>query len=139
MGGTSNVIYSMLYPNDIFATVALGAVSDLTSYYHWCRTQNDPEVLTEIADHIRMSYRGDPDEQPAKFRAHSALVNTDSLKVPLFLAHGESDQLIPVEQSRALARRPKLSEKLHLSRDRQRRSRLSTFHERSIHLAGRLS
>jgi len=102
MGGTINLIYGVLYPDDVNGIIARGAASDLTTYYQWCRQQDKP-ILREIAEAIKNSYGGTPDEIPAIYRKHSALLNAEKLVMPVFLSHGGADTIIPVEQSRTLA------------------------------------
>jgi len=102
MGGTSNLIYGVLYPEDVSGIIARGAASDLTTYYQWCRQQDKP-ILREVAEAIKNSYGGTPDEIPDIYRKHSALLNAEKLVMPVFLSHGGADTIIPVEQSRTLA------------------------------------
>jgi pimeloyl-ACP methyl ester carboxylesterase len=108
MGGTSNLTYAVLYPEDVSGLVIRGAATDLASYYRWCKTQQKP-IIYEIADAIRISYGGTPEEKPDLYRKHSALANADKLTMPLFLIHGGADEIIPVEQARALADKMKNS------------------------------
>jgi len=102
MGGTSNLIYGVLYPGDVAGIVARGAATDLGSYYRWCMTQTRP-ILREIADAIRTAYGAAPDQAPEIYRRHSAQANVDQLAMPVYLVHGASDQTIPVEQAQMLA------------------------------------
>ncbi|MFA6100692.1 MAG: alpha/beta hydrolase [Victivallaceae bacterium] len=102
MGGTSNLIYAVLHPEDVSGVVARGAATDLASYYNWCVRQQMP-IIQEIGEAIRIAYGGTPEQKPELYRRHSALANAARLKMPVFFAHGGADQLIPVEQARALA------------------------------------
>ena len=102
MGGTSNLIYGVLYPEDVSGIVARCAASDPATYFQWCRQQDKP-ILREIAEAIKNSYGGTPDDVPEIYRKHSALHNVDKLVMPVFLSHGGADTIIPVEQSRTLA------------------------------------
>lgn len=102
MGGTSNLIYGVLYPEDVNGMVALCSASDLATYFPWCRQQDKP-ILQEIAEAIKNSYGGTPDKIPDIYRKHSALLNAEKLVMPVFLSHGAADTIIPVEQSRTLA------------------------------------
>jgi len=104
MGGTGNLIYSALHPEDVTAVVALCPATDLTLYYHWCREQKGPEVLKEIAAAIENSYGGPPESLPRLYRQHSALANCSRLVMPVCVVHGDADAIIPVELSRLLAR-----------------------------------
>jgi len=102
MGGTSNLIYASLHPEDVSAVVALGAASDLTRYFEWCRTINNG-VIKEIADAIESAYSGSPKKRPEIYKKHSALENSAKLTMPIYLSHGGNDQTIPVDESRRLA------------------------------------
>jgi len=104
MGGTSNLIYAALHPEDVTAVVALGAATDVGSYHAWCREKPLP-IHGQIAQAIGDSYGGDPGALPEVYRAHSALRNAARLRMPIFLAHGEKDAIMPVEQARLLAER----------------------------------
>ena len=102
MGGTSNLIYAVLHPEDVAGVVALCPATDLASYHAWCRERNTG-VIKEIADAIERSYGGPPAGQPKTYEAHSALKNAASLTMPVYIAHGSADATIPVSQSRLLA------------------------------------
>jgi len=101
MGGTSNLIYPVLHPDDVTAAIALGAATDLASYHAWCRTQTLP-ILKEIADAIESAYGPPPSDI---YQTHTALAHTDRLTMPVYLAHGGDDAIIPVSQSRNLTAR----------------------------------
>ena len=100
MGGTGNLIYSILYPEDVDAVVSLGAATDLKSYLKWCLTQDKP-VIREIAEAITTAYKEN------ELTKHSTLLNAEKLNMPVYFIHGGADETIPVEQARMLA------EKLH--------------------------
>lgn len=102
MGGTSNLIYAALYPQDVNAVVALGATTHLASYYCWCLDQS-LETPHQIAGAIKEAYGGDPSSKKVLFEQHSALQNATRLTMPIYFAHGEADVLMPVEQARDLA------------------------------------
>ena len=104
MGGTSNLIYGVLYPGDVQGVVARGAATDMASYHRWCTRQERP-ILQEIGQAIADSYGGPPDHAPQVYHSHSAVHNADRLTMPVYLAHGGADAAIPVSQARALAER----------------------------------
>ena len=106
MGGTSNLTYAVLHPEDVNGLVIRGAATDLASYYNWCKTQEQP-IIHEIAEAIRNSYGGSPDEKPDLYLRHSALAKSGKLSMPLFFIHGGADVIIPVEQARSLAEKMK--------------------------------
>ena len=101
MGGTSNLAYAVLRPQDVAGVVARCPATDLASYYQWCRQRN-VGVLREIADAIEAAYGGTPDALPELYATHSVLGNAGRLGMPVFVAHGVLDRTIPVSQSRRL-------------------------------------
>ena len=101
MGGTSNLIYGVLHPEDVDAIVARGAATDLATYQPWCMRQERP-VMQQIGAAIAAAYGGTPEECPDLYRRHSAVEHADRLTMPVALSHGGADQVIPVSQSRAL-------------------------------------
>ena len=103
MGGTSNLIYAVLHPTDVASVVAVCPATDLATYYDWCRQQSTPR-LNEIADAIQESHGGTPMAKPAVYAAHSALANAGKLTMPVFISHGTDDAIIPISQSRHMAK-----------------------------------
>jgi len=119
MGATSNLIYASLRPQNVAGITARGAICDLASYHAFCRLQpGDAEadaydreelartlaIRQEIADSLELHYGGTPAEKPALYQAHSPLFHTENLQgIPIFLAHGTADALMPISQSRRLA------------------------------------
>ncbi|OGV67158.1 MAG: hypothetical protein A2498_02920 [Lentisphaerae bacterium RIFOXYC12_FULL_60_16] len=102
MGGTSNLIYAAVHPQDVAGVVALCPATDLPGYYRWC-FENPGGVKDEIRNAIHAAYGGSPAEQPKVYDRHSALRNASNLTMPVVVIHGDSDPLIPVGQSRRLA------------------------------------
>lgn len=102
MGGTGNLIYAMLHPTDVQAVGALGAIADLATYHGWCASSALP-IAREIGAAIEQAYGGPPASLPDLYERHSVLAHAERLTMPVFLAHGEADALMPVGQSRALA------------------------------------
>jgi pimeloyl-ACP methyl ester carboxylesterase len=104
MGGTGNLIYAVQHPEDVRAVAALGAATDLAAYWHWCREQR-LGLTDEIALAIAQAYGGAPSQAPAAYAAHQVVAGAHRLSMPVLLAHGGADALIPVHQARALAAR----------------------------------
>ena len=96
MGGTGNLIYSILYPEDVDAVIARGAATNLKSYHQWCLKQEKP-IVHEIAAAISTAYNEEELEK------HSTLHNAEKLTMPVYFSHGGADEVIPVEQARMLA------------------------------------
>jgi pimeloyl-ACP methyl ester carboxylesterase len=101
MGGTSNLLYGVQQPGDVAGIVALCPAGDLASYYAWCR-HRDEGVWKEIADAIRVAYKGEPAQAARRYAQCSALHNARRLTMPTFVAHGTGDDVIPIAQSRRL-------------------------------------
>ncbi|MHB9070860.1 MAG: alpha/beta fold hydrolase [Sedimentisphaerales bacterium] len=102
MGGTGNLIYAALFPQDVSAAVALGAATDLASYHKWCRCRNTT-IVNGIAHAIESAYGGEPKEFSGVYKKHSVIENYAHLIMPVLLVHGSEDEIIPVSQARQLA------------------------------------
>ncbi len=59
---------------------------------------------SNIPDWDRRILEADPLEQPEVYRAHSALTFARSVTTPTLIAHGESDESVPVNQAYAFYR-----------------------------------
>lgn len=103
MGGTSNLIYAVLHPEDVAGVVAACPATDLAGYYAWGRERNQG-VIREIADAIESAYGGPPATRVDIYWRHSAVRNCAHLTMPVRIMHGTADELIPVTQARALAK-----------------------------------
>ena len=118
MGGSSNLMYAALRPDNVSAVIARGAICDLAAYHAFCRlSPNSPgaeaydgaelqrtlAIRQDIADSIEQHYGGKPEEKPELYRAHSPLFQAEQLlKTPIYLSHGTLDALMPVSQPRKL-------------------------------------
>lgn len=102
MGGTANLIYGVIHPEDIAAMIALCPATDLAHYLDWLAPFTEG-IQHEIARAIIDAYRGTPAEQPARYAAHAAVRHAARLTMPLLVVHGDDDALIPVTEARRLA------------------------------------
>lgn len=102
MGGTGNLLYATLYPEDVDVCLALGAATDLSSFYDWCMAQPADSTPYELGSAIKKSYSCEPRENSELFSHHSTLKNCDKLTMSVFFAHGQADELIPVDQAHML-------------------------------------
>jgi len=103
MGGTGALVYAALHPEDVAAAVAVCPATSIASLYAWCTRQEASPLQGEIAAAICAAYGGTPAEVPDVYRRHSCMAHTDRLTMPLYVAHGAADDMIPVGESRALA------------------------------------
>jgi pimeloyl-ACP methyl ester carboxylesterase len=103
MGGTCNLIYAVLHPEDVAGVVALCPATDLASFYAWREASTPPPAVANSLQDMRAQYDGSPTERPEIYRRHSCQRNVERLTMPVYLCHGDADALIPVEQSRVLA------------------------------------
>lgn len=108
MGGTGNLIFAMLNPKLVDAVVALGAATDLPRYVEWLEQQELP-ICGAIREAILTSYRHDF----GLMERHSVYRNAEKLVMPVWYAHGASDQLIPISEARKLASKLKDKENFH--------------------------
>jgi pimeloyl-ACP methyl ester carboxylesterase len=103
MGGTCNLIYAVLHPEEVAGVAALCPATDLASFYASREAAAPPAAVADSLRDIRAQYDGSPAERPEVYRRHSCQKNVERLTMPVYLCHGDADALIPVEQSRALA------------------------------------
>lgn len=59
-----------------------------------------PELMPD--DNLLNGFLGPMQKFPERWAAESPVANADHLKAHVFLAHGEQDKIVPVEQSKAL-------------------------------------
>ncbi|HRU05676.1 MAG TPA: hypothetical protein P5137_07860 [Candidatus Brocadiia bacterium] len=102
MGGTSNLIYAVLHPEDVAAVVARCPATDLAIYHDWLAA-HPGGVRDQIRQAIATAYGGPPSAAPDVYAAHSALRNASRLTMPVHLCHADADPTIPVDESRRLA------------------------------------
>lgn len=102
MGGTSNLIYACLYPQDVAALVALCPATDPGSYCEWCLAHPEESIQRQIGRALAAAYGGPPAENPAVYAQHSAVRHADRLTMPVYVVHGTRDDIIPVSQPRRL-------------------------------------
>lgn len=103
MGGTGTLIYAVLQPEDVAGVVALCPLTSVASLYDWSRRPSEPTRLHGIAASIGAAYGCTPEEAQEVYDRHSCLEHADRLTMPVYLAHGDADDIIPVGESRALA------------------------------------
>lgn len=81
------------FPDFFAAATALCGISD---YEMWYRNDAEGEFRDEMDVWIGCS----PDDNPMAYKSRSGLYLLENLQTPLFIAHGEKDIRVPVEQSR---------------------------------------
>lgn len=103
MGGTGALIYAINWPDEIEGVSARCPATDIGRYWFHCRDNPlQKPVVTAIREAIEKAYGGTPQEVPGAYEAHSALLHAARFSMPLYLVHGNADDLIPVEESRSL-------------------------------------
>lgn len=103
MGGTGNLIYATIHPEDVALCGALCPVTDIVAFYHWCRPRPDP-LMDEVCRALESAYGGSPAQAPEKYAKHVVVKHAGRLTMPVLVAHALGDGVIPVEQPRALRR-----------------------------------
>jgi len=104
MGGSAVLAYSVRYPSDVFAALAMCPASDIGSYYESLPTNPKPTAAS-IMSSIEEFYGNTASLRENGFNSSSAQKNSEKLVMPLVIAHGTDDSSIPVSQSDELAAR----------------------------------
>ena len=104
MGGSSTLIFALRRPELIAGALALCPVADVESFYASCRA-DDSEVTRNIASAIEIHYTAGERVLADELRARSAVRNAERLTMPLYIAHGDADPLVPVGPVRELVAR----------------------------------
>ena len=104
MGGTSTLIFAQRRPELLAGALALCPASDIASYYHLAAASATP-VLQNIAAAIRLHYTAGDSELESELALRSALDHAARLTMPLYVAHGDADALIPIGPTRDLVQR----------------------------------
>lgn len=103
MGGTGVLIYTSLHPEDVAAVVSLCPATDLSDYYAYASSKAPSSpTIAEIVAALDAAYAGPPASRKPHYDAHSTRLNAHALTMPIFIAHGDDDQTIPVDQARKL-------------------------------------
>ena len=100
-GASSAMAYACLHPEKIDGVIAMG-MCDIFARLDFARKSNI-EVLQNLAKITYEGYGGNPEEKPELYRSRSVLANIDKFTMPVVLTMGESDSLIPVNETRKIA------------------------------------
>ena len=100
MGGTGALIYAILHHEDVAGVAALCPATGVATLHRHCA---ETAGLGDLAAAITVAYGGTPDDAAETYDRHSALRHRDRLTMPVYLAHGSADAIIPVTHSRAMA------------------------------------
>ncbi|MDA3925124.1 MAG: alpha/beta hydrolase [Kiritimatiellae bacterium] len=101
-GASSAMAYACVHPEHIDGIIAMGTC-DIISRLEFASQSNIP-VLQKLAKTVFAAYGGTIKERPELYRARSVLANADKLTMPIVLAIGEKDALIPVTETRRIAK-----------------------------------
>lgn len=99
-GAFSAMAYACLHPEKINGVIAMGMCDILAGLDSHRKSKN--KILQKIAKVVFESYGGNLEEKPELYRSRSILANIDKLTMPIVLAMGEADPLIPVNETRKI-------------------------------------
>lgn len=104
MGGSSALVFAVRKPTRLSGVIACCPAADIEQYYRWCwqRLAQNP-TLANISNAIRIHYSTACHDLGRELRIRSALQNAEQLTMPVYLAHGTADALIPVQWTQELA------------------------------------
>ncbi len=101
-GASSAMAYAVLHPEKIQGVVAMG-MCDIFARLDFARKSSNP-TLQKLAETVFAAYGGTPEEKPELYRERSVLARAERLmRLPILLAMGEKDMLIPVAETRKVA------------------------------------
>jgi pimeloyl-ACP methyl ester carboxylesterase len=100
-GASSAMAYACVHPETVDGVIAMG-MCDLLARLDFARKSPIP-VLQKLAKTVFAAYGGPPEKNSAPYQARSVLARPDRLTMPVVLTMGESDALIPVQETRKIA------------------------------------
>ena len=102
MGGSSALGYAVLHPERLSGVVGLCASMDMAD--SWRRNHADEDKFSqELAESIRKSFGGTPEELPELYKSRSVLPNCKKLaRMPVVLSYGDQDGKSTVMGNREL-------------------------------------
>ena len=100
-GASSAMAYAVLHPEMLHGVIAMG-MCDLGVWVDFASKSERP-LLQDLAKTIFAAYGGTPQQKPHLYEARSVLAHADRLTMPVVLTMGESDPIIPVEETRKIA------------------------------------
>ena len=97
MGGTSALIYTIHHPNDVDGLITNCPCCNMDNYYYFLEKGNLP-IHKEIFDTIKSKYQGNPNNTVI-YSQNSGNEHTERLTMPMYLCHGDTDDIIPCSYS----------------------------------------
>ncbi len=101
-GASSAMAYAVLHPENVHGVVAMG-MCDILARLDFAR-QSTHAGLQELARCVFAAYGATPEANPGLYQARSVLRHAGRLTMPVVLSMGEADELIPVAETRKIAR-----------------------------------
>lgn len=98
-GGYAALAGAALTPDQFRCAASFAGIADLQSFVDWTRSQTPGS--TEAYDYW-VEAIGDPEAQRDELIAVSPLRQVGAIRVPIYLAHGTWDGIVPIEQSRRM-------------------------------------
>lgn len=96
-GGYAALAGAFVTPDAYQCVVSVAGLSDPVAYIDWSR-ENRPDSVDYWTRQI-----GDPEIDPDGVRAMSPIHQIDRMQAPILLLHGDTDSIVPAEQSFLMA------------------------------------
>lgn len=85
-----------------FAIIHGWGVTDMAEWFEYIKSSPVP-VYQRIAEDLRKSLGGEPQDVPEVYRLASPLAHIDRIRCPVLILHGEDDEDVPVVHAYKLA------------------------------------
>jgi dipeptidyl aminopeptidase/acylaminoacyl peptidase len=93
-GGYAALAGAAFTPDTYKCAVSIAGIGDYEDLIRWKKRKYGQEVFDFYVKSV-----GDPDKELASIHAISPAYHIDAIKIPILLAHGDKDEIVPYSQS----------------------------------------
>jgi dipeptidyl aminopeptidase/acylaminoacyl peptidase len=93
-GGYAALAGAAFTPDTYKCAVSIAGIGDYEDLIRWKKKKYGQDTFDFYVKSV-----GDPDKDPASIHAISPAYHIDAIKIPILLAHGDKDDIVPYSQS----------------------------------------